>query len=61
MNALLGGWIPAPLTQTRPVHPSDWVFLFDGASFSKVARSEGLEGMVPEELASDIVLDIADW
>ena len=59
-DVLLRGGIATPLIQPRPSQAIDGVFVLDGASLCDAARSKGLERMVSEKLATDVILDVVD-
>ena len=59
-RVLLWRGVTTPLTQARPLQPIDGMFVLDGAGLCYAARSKCLERMVPEKLATYVVLDVFD-
>lgn len=60
-DVLLRRGITTPLIQPRPLQAVDGVFVLDGASLCDAARSKGLERVVSEKLATDVILGVVDW
>jgi len=59
-HSILWRRVPSALAQPRPLQAVDRMLVLDGACLSDVARAERLEGVVAEELASHIILDVVD-
>src|SRR6266404_712834 len=60
-GVLLWGWVSSALAQPRPLQTADGVLVLDGACLGEASRAEGFERMIAEELASDLILNVADW
>ena len=59
-NVLLWRRVPSALVQPCPLQTADGVLVLNGAFLSEVSWTERLERVVAEELASDVILDVAD-
>jgi len=59
-DVLLGCGIAAALAKACPRRSRDGMLLLDEASFDQRDRPEGLERVVAEELATELVLEVRD-